>query len=183
MDIEAEAGMTLLIESITALRALRAEFTPGGTENEAARAAILARRFTVTAIPESDLAAITLRDQLPALVSLARLGEVTLAPAPPELGVGGRTVATGVPGATFHIPASELLEGVDPVRESARLAGEIAKLDKDLAAVQGRLNNPGFVQKAAPEAVEKARLDAAELAQRREKLEARRGLLGTHPLA
>ena len=174
LDPEAEAGMALVVGSITALRALRAEFTPGGPENEAARAAMIARRFTVTAVPEGATAAATLRDQLPALASLARLGEVTLAPSVPT---DGRYVSAGVPGAAFYLPAGELLEGVDPTRESARLAGEIAKLDKELAGVQGRLNNPGFVQKAAPEAVEKARQDAAELAQRRAKLEARRGLL------
>ncbi len=140
---------------------------------------MLARRFTVTAVPETELAAATLRDQLPSLVSLARLGEVTIAETAPT---DGKYVPAGVPGAAFYIPASELLEGIDPARESARLAGEIAKLDKELAAVQGRLNNPGFVQKAAPEAVEKARQDAAELAQRRAKLEARRGLLDEpHP--
>jgi len=174
LDPEAEAGMALVVGSITALRALRAEFTPGGPENEAARAAMIARRFTVTAVPEGATAAATLRDQLPALASLARLGEVTLAPSVPR---DGRYVSAGFPGAAFYLPAGELLEGVDPTRESARLAGEIAKLDKELAGVQGRLNNPGFVQKAAPEAVEKARQDAAELAQRRAKLEARRGLL------
>ena len=80
-------------------------------------------------------------------------------------------------GAAFFIPAGELLEGIDPAREAVRLATEIAKLDKELAGVQGRLNNPGFVQKAAPEAVAKAQEDVQVLAQRRAKLEARRGLL------
>jgi len=173
-DPEAEAGMALVIGSITALRALRAEFTPGGPENEAARAAMIARRFTVVAVPEGATAAATLRDQLPALVSLARLGAVTLAPSAPT---GGKFVSAGVPGAAFYIPAGELLEGVDPAREAVRLAAEIVKLDKELAGVQGRLNNPGFVQKAAPEAVAKAQEDAQELGQRRAKLEARRGLL------
>ena len=99
---------------------------------------------------------------------------MTLAEAAPT---DGKYVSTGVPGAAFYVPAGELLEGVDPIRESARLAAEIAKVDKELAGVQGRLNNPGFVQKAAPEAVAKAREDAEELGQRRAKLEARRGLL------
>ena len=69
------------------------------------------------------------------------------------------------------------MEGVDPAKEAMRLLGEIAKLDKELAAVSGRLNNPGFVSKAAPEAVEKARQDVADLTERRGKLEARRELL------
>jgi len=174
LDPEAEAGMALVIGSITAMRALRAEFTPGGPENETARAAMIARRFTVTAVPEGAKSAATLREQLPALVSLARLGVVTLAETAPA---DGKYVAAGVAGAAFYVPASELLEGLDLARESVRLAGEITKLDKELAGVQGRLDNPGFVQKAAPEAVAKAREDAQDLRQRRAKLEARRELL------
>jgi valyl-tRNA synthetase len=178
IDEEAESGVQLLINSITAIRTLRAEYTPGGPENEAARAAMLARRFTVTIIPETEIAAATLRDQLPALIALARLGDVQISATATELGAEGtKLVTTAVPGATLSLPASELLEGVDPVRESARLAQELAKLDKELAGVQGRLKNPSFVERAAPEVVEKTHADAAELAQRREKLEQRRTLL------
>ncbi len=175
IDAEAEAGMGLVLGSITALRGLRAEFTPGGPENEAARTAMLTRRLTVTAVPETNIALMALADQLPALTSLARLGTVTVADAAPT---GGAFVPAGVPGATYYVPASELLDGIDPAKEAVRLTGEIAKVDKELAGVNGRLNNPGFVAKAAPEAVEKARADAADLAARRAKLEARRGLLG-----
>ncbi len=174
LDPEAEAGMGLVIESITALRGLRAEFTPGGPENEAARAAMLARRLTVVAVPDSDQARAALTDQLPALTALARLGTVSVADAPPA---GVRSVPVAAQGATFCVPLSELLEGLDPARESARLAGEIAKLDKELASVRGRLDNPSFVARAAPEAVEKARSDADDLTQRRAKLDARRAML------
>jgi len=174
LDPAAEAGMALTIGSITALRGLRAEFTPGGPENETARAAMLARRFRVTAVPETEQAAAALRDQLPSVVSLARLGMVSITDVAPT---DGKFVSVGVSSIAYFIPANELLEGIDPAKESARLTGEIAKLDKELAAVQGRLDNPGFVQKAAPEAVEKARVDMADLAQRRAKLEARRELL------
>ena len=84
----------------------------------------------------------------------------------------------GVSGASFYVPASELLDGLDPAKESARLAAEIGKLDKELAGVNGRLNNPSFVERALPEVVEKARADAADLVQRQAKLAMRRGLLG-----
>jgi len=174
VDADAERDMGLLIGGISALRALRAEFTPPGQENEAARAAMIARRLTVTIVPDSPSAEAALRAQLPALTTLARLGTVTVADAAPA---GLKTVATGVPGATFYLPAEELLEGIDPARETARLANEVAKLDKELAGINGRLSNAGFVQKAAPEAVAKARQDASDLAARRRKLEARRALL------
>ncbi len=175
LDPEAEAAISLLIDSITALRGLRAEFTPGGQENEAARAAMLTRKLTVVVVPENEIAGATLSAQLPALVALARLGETTIAL---EVPTDGRYVPAGVIGAAFYVPASELLEGLDPVKESARLALEIVKLDKELAGVRGRLDNPSFVARALPEVVEKARADAAELVQRQAKLEMRRGLLG-----
>ena len=69
------------------------------------------------------------------------------------------------------------MEGLDPAKESARLALEIAKLDKELAGVNARLNNPSFVERALPEVVERTRADAAELVQRQAKLAMRRGLL------
>ncbi len=174
VDADAERDMGLLIGGISALRTLRAEFTPPGQENEAARAAMISRRFTVTVVPESASAADALRAQMPALATLARLGTVTIAEAAPA---DKRTVATGVPGATFYLPAGELLEGIDPARELVRLEAEAARLAKEMAGIEGRLSSAGFVQKAAPEAVAKARQDAADLAARRAKLEARRDLL------
>ncbi len=173
VDEDAERGMALVLDSITALRALRADFTPGGPENEAARAVILNRRFTVTVVPDGERAEAVLREQMPALTNLARLGTVTLSPTPPE----GKNVPIGVPGVTFYVPANELLEGVDPARETVRLAGEIAKLDKELTGLNARLANPSFVERAAPDAVDKARQDAADLAARRDKLTARQALL------
>ncbi len=174
VDTEAEAAVGLLIESITALRGLRAEFTPGGQENEAARAAMLTRKLTVVAVPENETAGATLRAQLPALVALARLGDTAVTTETPT---DGKYVPAGVSGAAFYVPASELLDGLDPVKESARLALEITKLEKELAGVNGRLNNPSFVEKALPEVVEKTRADAAELVQRQAKLQMRQGLL------
>ena len=176
IDVEAEAAVGLLIESITALRGLRAEFTPGGQENEAARAAMLTRKLSVVAVPETEAARSALTNQLPALAALARLGETTVAASVPS--GGGKYVPVSVPGAAFYVPAGELLEGLDPAKESARLALEIAKLDKELAGVTSRLNNPSFVERALPEVVERTRADAAELVQRQTKLEMRRALLG-----
>ncbi len=173
VDADAERDMALLIGGISALRTLRAEFTPPGQENEAARAAMIARRLTVAVVPGYPFAKAALQMQLPALTTLARLGDVTLADTAPA----GRNVATGVPGATFYIPADELLAGIDPARETVRLGAELAKLDKELAGIQGRLSNAGFMAKAAPDAVAKAQQDASDLAARRQKLEARHRLL------
>ncbi len=66
--------------------------------------------------------------------------------------------------ATVALP----LEGViDFAAEKARLSKELEKLAKDMAAIDGRLNNPGFVAKAPPEVLEESRERKAELEARR----------------
>ena len=59
---------------------------------------------------------------------------------------------------TFVIP----LEGlIDIDAEKARLAKALAASDKEAAALEGRLGNANFVERAKPEAVDKARADHA----------------------
>jgi valyl-tRNA synthetase len=172
-DPAAEEQMALFIAAVTALRTLRAEFTPPGQENEAARAAMLARRFTVVIVAETAEAGAALSSQRSALATLARVGDVTFTSEAPT----GRQVSLALAGAALYVPADELLEGIDPEKELLRLAGEIARLDKEAAAMESKLNNVGFIQKAAPEVVEKTRQDFADAVRRREKLIARRVLL------
>jgi valyl-tRNA synthetase len=63
---------------------------------------------------------------------------------------------------------------VDLDKEKQRLETEIAQLDKQLTALEGRLANAGFVAKAPPAVVEAERTKAAEwgarLTQLRDKL-------------
>ena len=63
-------------------------------------------------------------------------------------------------------------------QEKARIGKDIAKIDKDLAGLSGRLENPQFVASAPPAVVEKARAQAAELTDKRAKLEERLRQLG-----
>ena len=63
----------------------------------------------------------------------------------------------------------------------ARVAGlkkEIEAVSKEAASLSGRLNNPAFVEKAKPEAVEKARADHAEKSAEVERLQAALARLG-----
>lgn len=62
--------------------------------------------------------------------------------------------------------------------ERTRIEKELAKADKDLAGLNGRLNNEQFVASAPAAVVEKARGQAAELADRIAKLIERLGTLG-----
>jgi len=52
---------------------------------------------------------------------------------------------------------------IDKEAELARLAKEIQKIANDLPRVEGKLNNPAFVDKAPPEVIDKERAKLAEL--------------------
>ena len=71
------------------------------------------------------------------------------------------------------------LEGViDIAAEKARLAKALETSTKEARSLEGRLNNPAFVDKAKPEAVEKARADHAMHAAEAERLSAALARLG-----
>jgi valyl-tRNA synthetase len=77
--------------------------------------------------------------------------------------------------ATFVIP----LDGIiDLDAERARITKAIEAVTKERDALDGRLSNAAFVEKAKPEAVEKARADYAEKAAEAERLRAALARLG-----
>jgi valyl-tRNA synthetase len=77
--------------------------------------------------------------------------------------------------ATFVLP----LEGViDLDAERARLAKAIVAAEKERDALAGRLGNASFIERAKPEAVEKARADHAEKSAEAERLAAALNRLG-----
>ena len=77
--------------------------------------------------------------------------------------------------ATIALP----LEGViDFGAEKTRLDKELEKIAKDTAAIDGRLNNPGFVAKAPPEVLDESRERKAELEARKAKVTEALGRLG-----
>jgi valyl-tRNA synthetase len=80
-----------------------------------------------------------------------------------------------VEGENYTIP----LEGViDIAAEKARLEKALAVSQKEAKSLEGRLSNPSFVEKAKPEAVEKARADHALHAAEAERLAAALARLG-----
>jgi valyl-tRNA synthetase len=77
--------------------------------------------------------------------------------------------------ATFVLP----LEGViDIEAEKTRLAKAAEAAEKERDSLAGRLDNPSFLERAKPEAVEKARADHAEKASDAEKYRAALARLG-----
>lgn len=105
-------------------------------------------------------------------VALARLARVEVAAGEAPAGGAAQIV---VDAATFVLP----LEGIiDLAAERARLAKAIAAAAKERDALAGRLDNPSFVERAKPEAVEKARADHADKAAETERLAAALARLG-----
>lgn len=104
--------------------------------------------------------------------ALARMARVDLNDAEAPAGGAAQVV---VDEATFVLP----LEGViDLDAERARLAKAIAAAEKERDSLSGRLSNPSFVERAKPEAVEKARADHAEKSEEAARLHAALGRLG-----
>ena len=105
-----------------------------------------------------------------AIDRLARLSAIRFEAAP-----AGAAMQIGAGDATLVVP----LEGViDIAAEKARLEKALAASRKEAAALAGRLGNPAFVEKAKPEAVEKARADHAAHDAEAERLAAALARLG-----
>jgi valyl-tRNA synthetase len=67
---------------------------------------------------------------------------------------------------------------IDLAAERARLSKAMLAAEKERDALDGRLSNPSFVERAKPEAVEKARADHGDKAAEAERLRAALGRLG-----
>ena len=103
--------------------------------------------------------------------ALARLARVDAA----EGEVSGGAAQVVVDEATFVLP----LEGViDLDAERQRLTKAIAAVEKERDALGGRLSNASFVERAKPEAVEKAKADHADKMAESARLHAALGRLG-----
>ena len=77
--------------------------------------------------------------------------------------------------ATYTLPLGGI---IDLAAERARLEKNAAAAEKERDALAGRLSSPGFVERAKPEAVEKARADMAARGAEAERLRAALARLG-----
>ncbi|MCL7464500.1 valine--tRNA ligase [Phaeovulum sp. NW3] len=105
-------------------------------------------------LAEADAAARAALARNQALIfRLARIDSLT------EAAVPKGAISIAAPGAVFALP----LEGViDVAAEKARLEKALAKLEKDLGGLRGRLSNPKFVESAAEDVVEETREKLAQ---------------------
>ena len=105
-----------------------------------------------------------------AIERLARLNGIRFEAAP-----AGAAMQVGAGDANIVVP----LEGViDIAAEKARLTKALEVSTKEAKSLEGRLSNPSFVEKAKPEAVEKARADHAMHQAEAERLAAALARLG-----
>ncbi|MEP7005340.1 MAG: valine--tRNA ligase [Sphingomonas bacterium] len=158
IDPEASKEIDWLIRLVSEVRAARNELnvSPG------VRMPFLVRDADATTLER-------LTRQGPALTRLARIDRIE-----GEAPAGG-AVQVVIDEATFVLP----LEGViDLNAERARLSKAIAAAEKERDALAGRLGNASFIERAKPEAVEKARADHADKAAEAERLSAALGRLG-----
>jgi len=157
LDPEAEQEIDWLIRLVGDIRAARTELNvPPG-----ARLPLFVRDATATTAARLDR-------QASVLARMARVDRT-------DGEASGGAAQVVVDEATFVLP----LEGViDLDAERARLTKGIAAAEKERDALAGRLGNASFVERAKPEAVEKAKADHADNAAEAERLSAALARLG-----
>jgi len=111
-----------------------------------------------------------LANQSATVSRLARLEKIATGDAP-----DGGSIQLVVDEATFVLPLAGV---IDLEAERTRITKALEAAAKERDSLAGRLSNAAFVERAKPEAVEKARADHAEKAAEAEKLTAALARLG-----
>jgi valyl-tRNA synthetase len=159
VDARAKAEVEWLIALVGNLRGAKAELgiAPGA-------------RLTAYLADPSDATRAVIERNGAAIDRLARLDAIRFEPSP-----AGAAMQVGAGDAMLAIP----LEGViDLAAEKARLEKALATSLKERDSLGKRLENPAFVEKAKPEAVEKAKADHAAHAAEADRLQAALARLG-----
>lgn len=159
VDTSAKAEVEWLVTLVGEVRAAKNELgiAPGAKLNAFVRDA-------------SPATTARLEAQKAAIARLARLESITSGPAPE-----GGAIQLVVEEAIFVLPLAGV---IDLDAERARISKAVEANAKERDSLAGRLNNPAFVERAKPEAVEKARADHAEKVAEAERLTAALARLG-----
>ncbi len=143
----------LVREAVNALRQVRAEYAiaPGKT-------------IAAAIIPaKAGGAARVFADETATIERLARVS-LSMASAPPA---GAASVMLLRDGSEISVPLAGL---IDVAKECARLTADLAALDGQIVALQGRLDNEKFTAKAPPAVVQSERDKLGEWTARRDQL-------------
>lgn len=146
IDEDAERDMTLIMDTVKAIRNMRAEVNaaPG-------------KKSPVTIQTATAEGKAVFEDNLPYLTKLAAAEPVTvelLADAKPE-----NAMTAVVNGAEIYMP---LLGLIDVEKETARLRKELDTLIKEVERAEKKLSNQNFVAKAPADVIEKERTKQKE---------------------
>ncbi len=145
IDPELEQSFALLFNVISTIRNLRAEsvIKPG-------------EKIKVILQTESDREIKLLESTESYIKDIAKVGELVIASSIEDPG----QVTAGVTGTVqILIPLTGL---VDVAALQAKLQKKLDKVEKDIKSLKGRLNNPGFVNKAPESVIDGAKNDLAE---------------------
>lgn len=154
------AEFELVREAVSGLRQVRADYAvPPGKQVDAVLVAPAGAARDVFAAES-------------ALVGRLTRSTVTVADAKPA-GAAATAVLAG--GAELVVPLAGM---VDLDKEREKLGRELAELEKQLAALRGRLSNEGFVSRAPAAVVDAERQKEGDWARRREQLAATLAALG-----
>lgn len=162
VDAGAEAGMTAIMDTIKAIRNMRAEVNvPPGKKSE----------VVLLAAAELKELFITNVQYLKTLASAEPIRIEDLSAAKPE-----NAMTAIVSGVEIYLPLRGL---IDVEKETARLGKELDGLEKEIARIAGKLANAGFVAKAPPEVIEKEKAKEKEFQEKRSAILERMEYLAT----
>ena len=151
---EAVSVITLLQELVTAVRTVRSEWGVAPATRI---------RAIVEAAPDDDRA--VLREHASRVEALAGLAALDFSDAVPR---DPDTVRRVVRTFQVHVPLAGI---VDREQETERVKRNLAKLVKQRSALQARLANTAFIERADPAVVEDARSQEQAIGQHQEKLQ------------
>jgi valyl-tRNA synthetase len=152
-DPDAAEQMTLVMAVINAIRNIRGEMGISPS---------LALKVLIQSGDEKTRQLLTQNQEF--IVNIARLNDLAITPA----GEKPKATATAVADQALILV---YLEGIiDFGKEVARLEKEVAKAAGELEKLDKKLANPGFVNQAKPEVVDKVREQRQEYAEKCDKL-------------
>lgn len=139
-DAKAEAGIDLMIDLVTSIRNIRGEMNIAPSQ-----------KLAVTIKADNQAAVRAIAPIIELICQLAGLSQLIV----DEDAMAPTTAATAVVGdATLYV---DLAGVVDFEQEISRLTKNIAKLEKEKAGLEKKLNNSSYTSKAPADVVEKTR--------------------------
>ncbi len=159
IDAQAKAEVDWLVKLVSELRSVKVDLNiaPG-------------TKMTAHVRDGDDELQAKIARQGAALDRVGRLEAISF-----DAATDGPSAQIVVDGATYVLP---LAGAIDIDAEKARLNKTLETAQKEAKSLSGRLGNPNFVEKAKPEAVEKARADLADKQAEAERLQAAINRLG-----